>query len=118
MTTTAPALGQVAPPTPTALDRRFAVVAGTVEGQALAAASMRSVDPQRVEVWTVPGAAHVQGLGAAPDKWERCVVGFLDTSSGHRDDLPKASPKADCSVRTVVLPDLAVAVLKSTVQPS
>jgi pimeloyl-ACP methyl ester carboxylesterase len=55
------------------------VVAGTVEREALAAASMRSVDPQRVEVWTVPGAAHVQGLGAAPDEWERRVVGFLDT---------------------------------------
>lgn len=59
-----------------------AVVAGTVEGQALAAASMRSVDPQRVEVWTVPGAAHVQGLGAAPDEWERRVVGFLDNQLG------------------------------------
>jgi hypothetical protein len=55
------------------------VVAGTVEREALAAASMRSVDPQRVEVWTVPGAAHVQGIGAAPDEWERRVVGFLDT---------------------------------------
>ena len=58
------------------------VVAGTVEREALAAASMRSVDPQRVEVWTVPGAAHVQGLGAAPDEWERRVVGFLDNQLG------------------------------------
>ena len=54
------------------------VVAGTVETEALAAASMRSADPQRVEVWTVPGAAHVQGLGTAPEEWERRVVGFLD----------------------------------------
>lgn len=54
------------------------VVAGTVEREALAAASMRSAAPQRVQVWAVPGAAHGQGLTAAPGEWERRVVGFLD----------------------------------------
>lgn len=54
------------------------VVAGTVEREKVAAASMRSADPQRVQVWTVPGSAHTQGLGTASAEWERRVVGFLD----------------------------------------
>jgi dienelactone hydrolase len=54
------------------------VSAGTVERETLAAASMRSAAPRRVDVWTVPGAAHVQGLRTAPAEWERRVVGFLD----------------------------------------
>lgn len=55
------------------------IAAGTVEEETLAAASMRNADPQRVETWTVPGAAHVQGLEAAPEQWERRVVAFLDS---------------------------------------
>jgi pimeloyl-ACP methyl ester carboxylesterase len=54
------------------------VVAGTVEAEARAAASIRSVDPRRVDVWTVAGAAHTQGLATEPEEWERRVVGFLD----------------------------------------
>lgn len=54
------------------------VAAGTVEKELLAADSMRAVDPRRVEVWTVPGSGHMQGLGTAPEDWERRVVGFLD----------------------------------------
>ncbi|HEX6325314.1 MAG TPA: alpha/beta fold hydrolase [Jiangellaceae bacterium] len=54
------------------------VAAGTVEKEILAAESMRTADPQRVEVWTVSDAAHMRALGTAPAEWERRVVGFLD----------------------------------------
>ena len=61
------------------IDTRFLLIAAaTVEKETLAATSMRSVDPQRVTTWTVPGAAHVQGLVTAPEEWERRVVEFLD----------------------------------------
>jgi pimeloyl-ACP methyl ester carboxylesterase len=63
----------------TAVDTEFLlIVAGTVEEEMLAAASMRSADPLRVQVWTVPGAGHTQGLDSSPEEWERRVVGFLD----------------------------------------
>ena len=55
------------------------IAAGAAEKETLAAASMRSADPQRVRTWTVPRAAHVQGLATEPEEWERRVVGFLDT---------------------------------------
>jgi len=55
------------------------IAAGTAEREALAAASMRSADPQRVRTWTVPRAAHVEGLATEPEEWERRVVGFLDS---------------------------------------
>jgi pimeloyl-ACP methyl ester carboxylesterase len=54
------------------------VAAGTVEKEVLAARSMRTAKPQRVQVWAVPGSDHMQGLGTAPQDWERRVVGFLD----------------------------------------
>ena len=50
-----------------------------LEKERLAAASLYSADPQRVQVWTVPGAGHTQGLSTAPAEWERRVVGFLDS---------------------------------------
>jgi pimeloyl-ACP methyl ester carboxylesterase len=64
------------------------VVAGTVEKEALAADSMRSADPRRVEIWTVPGADHMQGLATAPQDWERRVVGFLDDQLQPRPTQP------------------------------
>ena len=54
------------------------VTAGTLEPEVLAADSMRSAAPGRVQVWTVPGAGHTRGLATAPEEWERRVVGFLD----------------------------------------
>lgn len=54
------------------------VTAGTIEQERLAAESMRSAAPDRVEVWTVPGAGHTQGLATDPAGWEDRVVGFLD----------------------------------------
>jgi len=54
------------------------VAAGTLEKEIIAAESMRTADPPRVEVWTVSDAAHMRALGTAPAEWERRVVGFLD----------------------------------------
>jgi pimeloyl-ACP methyl ester carboxylesterase len=54
------------------------VAAGTLEREVLAANDMRSADPRRVEVWTVPDAGHMNALGTAPHQWERRVVAFLD----------------------------------------
>ena len=63
-----------------ASDAEFLLIAaGTDEKESLAAASMRRADPQRVRTWTVPRAAHVQGLVTEPEEWERRVVGFLDS---------------------------------------
>ncbi|MGZ5398379.1 MAG: alpha/beta hydrolase [Nocardioides sp.] len=63
------------------------IVAGTVEEESLAAASMRSAAPERVQVWSVPGAGHTQGLGTTPEEWERRVVGFLDQELGAADNV-------------------------------
>lgn len=64
-----------------AVDTEFLlIVAGTEPGESLAAAALRSVEPRRVQVWSVPGAAHTQGLATSPGEWERRVVGFLDES--------------------------------------
>lgn len=56
------------------------VAAGTLEREVLAANDMRSADPRRVEVWTVPDASHMNALSAVPHQWERRVVAFLDDS--------------------------------------
>jgi uncharacterized protein len=63
------------------------VAAGTVPREVAAADSMRSVDPQRVETWTVPDAGHMDALRTAPQQWERRVVGFLD------DQLQPQAPR-------------------------
>ena len=69
-----------------AVDTEFLlVVAGTEGEESAAAASLRSVDPRRVQVWTVPEAAHTQGLDTSPEEWERRVVGFLDDALQPQD---------------------------------
>lgn len=55
------------------------VAAGTVDKEVRAAENMRRAAPARVQVWAVPGSAHTQGLGTAPQEWESRVVGFLDS---------------------------------------
>ena len=52
--------------------------AGEVDTERLAAQRLQEAAPDVVEVWTVPGAGHTQGLRTRPDAWERRVVGFLD----------------------------------------
>ena len=53
------------------------VTAGEVDTERLAAERLQRAAPETVEVWTVPGAGHVQGLSTAPEEWARRVVGFL-----------------------------------------
>lgn len=60
--------------------RLLLVTAGDVETEQLAAAHLREAAPSAVEIWTVPGAGHVQGLRTAPHEWEHRVVTFLDTT--------------------------------------
>lgn len=54
------------------------IAAGQVEDEGHAAAWIAAGAPDRVEVWTVDGAGHTDGLGVAGQEWERRVVGFLD----------------------------------------
>lgn len=74
---------------PTALRRAVRAAAGTrfllITGEAMpdeghAAAHLAGAAPDRVEVWTVPGAGHTDGLATDPEEWERRVVSFLDAN--------------------------------------
>lgn len=59
----------------------FLVLAtGDVETERLAAERLERAAPEVVEVCTIPGAGHVQGLRTASDEWARRVVGFLDVA--------------------------------------
>ncbi|HMQ27494.1 MAG TPA: alpha/beta fold hydrolase, partial [Acidimicrobiales bacterium] len=57
--------------------RYLLITAGEVPDEAHSAAYVAAGAPDRVEVWTVPGAAHVGGLAAAPDEWSERVTTFL-----------------------------------------
>ena len=54
------------------------IAAGQVADEGHAAAWIAAGAPERVQVWTVDGAGHTDGLGVATEEWERRVVGFLD----------------------------------------
>lgn len=54
------------------------ITAGNVETERLAANLMGRGAPDVVEVWTVPGAGHTEGLRTTPAEWRRRVLGFLD----------------------------------------
>jgi dienelactone hydrolase len=56
------------------------ITAGEVADEAAAAEHIRTGAPERVQVWTVPGAAHTGGLATAPGEWQRQVTAFLDAS--------------------------------------
>ena len=56
------------------------ITAGRVADEGHAAAYIQQRAPATVTVWAVPGAGHTQGLSAAPDEWERTVIGFLDAA--------------------------------------
>jgi len=62
-------------PTPVLL-----ITAGDVETELQAATYIQDAAPAAVQVWTVPGAGHTQGLETAPAEWEQHVVGFLDAA--------------------------------------
>jgi fermentation-respiration switch protein FrsA (DUF1100 family) len=57
--------------------RYLLITAGNVADEGHAAAYIDSAAPDRVEIWTVEGAGHTDGLDAARDEWEARVVGFL-----------------------------------------
>lgn len=58
--------------------RYLLVTAGDVPEEAYAADHVAAGAPDRVEVWTVPGAAHVGGLSTAPEEWSDRVTTFLN----------------------------------------
>jgi pimeloyl-ACP methyl ester carboxylesterase len=58
---------------------RFLLIAGgALPDEQRVAQRLAAVDRDRVEVWVVPHAGHVQGLGTAPAEWRDRVIGFLD----------------------------------------
>jgi hypothetical protein len=58
------------------------ITAGTMPDEERAAAVLRDAAPERVQVWTVPGATHTHALAAAPAEWAEQVTGFLDGALG------------------------------------
>jgi pimeloyl-ACP methyl ester carboxylesterase len=54
------------------------IAAGAVPDEQSVASRLTAVDPQRVAMWVVPDAHHVQALETAPDQWKDRVIGFLD----------------------------------------
>ena len=62
-------------PTPVLL-----ITAGDVPTELQAATYIQEAAPDAVQVWTVPGAGHTQGLATDPHAWEQHVIGFLDAA--------------------------------------
>jgi pimeloyl-ACP methyl ester carboxylesterase len=56
------------------------IAAGTAVDEQHAAADLRRASPSTVQVWTVPGSGHTEGLRTAPQQWEQRVVGFLTSA--------------------------------------
>lgn len=54
------------------------VTAGKVRDEQSAARHLRAAAPDRVQIWTVPGASHTNGLRTRPDEWVARVTEFLD----------------------------------------
>ncbi len=54
------------------------VTAGDLPDERRAADAIAAAAPDRVSVWTVPGAGHTEGLRTAPRQWSSRVLGFLD----------------------------------------
>lgn len=57
--------------------RYLLITAGEVPDEGYSAVYVAAGAPDRVDVWTVPGAAHVGGLATAPDEWTERVTTFL-----------------------------------------
>ena len=56
------------------------ITAGEVEDEAHAATYLAAGAPGRVQIWTVAGAGHTDGLATAPAEWTDRVIRFLNTS--------------------------------------
>jgi hypothetical protein len=76
---------------PTRTDPALLIAAGDVQTEQYAAAYIRGGASHSVELWTVPGAGHTQGLSTAPHEWGQRVTTFLDQALS--DTLPdRAEP--------------------------
>lgn len=62
--------------------RFLLITAEEVPDEARAADYIRGSSTDDVQVWTVPGAAHTQGLQEAPAEWEERVTTFFAESLG------------------------------------
>jgi uncharacterized protein len=62
--------------------RFLLITAGDLQDEQRAAAGLRAVAPDRVDVWSVPGAGHTAGLAVDPAGWERRTIAFLTTHVG------------------------------------
>lgn len=58
------------------------IAGGEEHDEQSVAARLQAVAPERVEVWTAPGARHVDALGVEPAQWRARVIGFLDVALG------------------------------------
>lgn len=56
------------------------ITAGKVSDEASAARHIQSTAGDNVSLWTVQGAAHIEGLAVSPEEWEEKVVTFLDSA--------------------------------------
>ena len=56
------------------------ITAGKVTDEARAGRYIRAGSPATVEVWSVPGAGHTQGLATRPREWEHRVTAFLESA--------------------------------------
>jgi pimeloyl-ACP methyl ester carboxylesterase len=60
------------------------IAAGREPDETKAANYFRSAAPDRVSVWTAPGANHAGALDTDPQQWESHVITFLDRALGVR----------------------------------
>jgi uncharacterized protein len=58
------------------------IAAGQQPDETKAANYFRSAAPDRVSVWTAPGANHTRALQTDPQQWESHVITFLDRALG------------------------------------
>jgi fermentation-respiration switch protein FrsA (DUF1100 family) len=56
------------------------ITGGAVEDERWAAEYIAGGAPSSVEIWTVPGARHTEGLDDEPDEWTERVTRFLDAA--------------------------------------
>jgi dienelactone hydrolase len=58
------------------------ITAGNRVDESHAATRIRSAAGGTVQIWTVPGSDHIDGLRTSPHQWEQRVVAFLDAATG------------------------------------
>lgn len=81
------------PPLHTAIARAkstplLLIAAGDAVDEPEAVAYLQTAAPDRVQAWTVPGAAHTQGLATAPNEWTDRVTAFLAHALGETPSQP------------------------------